>query len=92
MDRLSLAALPGLVLQAAIRIYQLVLSPVLQPSCRFHPSCSEYARQAIARFGALDGTWLAVKRLARCHPWGGSGHDPVPESLADTHPLGHRHG
>jgi putative membrane protein insertion efficiency factor len=92
MSRLSPAAVAALLLQAAIRAYQLVLSPVLPPSCRYEPSCSEYARQAVARFGAARGTWLAAKRLARCHPWGGAGHDPVPQSLADPHAPGHRHG
>ena len=73
MSRLSPAAGAALLLQAAIRAYQLVLSPVLPPSCRYEPTCSEYARQAVARFGAARGTWLAVTRLSRCHPWGGAG-------------------
>ena len=58
--------------------YQRVLSPVLPPSCRYEPTCSRYAVEAIERHGALRGTWLAVKRLGRCTPWGGSGYDPVP--------------
>ena len=58
--------------------YQRVLSPALPPSCRYEPTCSRYAVEAIERHGALRGTWLAVKRLARCTPWGGSGYDPVP--------------
>jgi len=53
-------------------------SRVLPPSCRFQPSCSAYAITALRRYGALRGSWLAAKRLARCHPWGGSGRDPVP--------------
>ena len=53
-------------------------SRVLPPSCRFQPSCSAYAVTALRRYGALKGSWLTAKRLARCHPWGGSGHDPVP--------------
>ena len=53
-------------------------SQVLPPSCRFQPSCSAYAIGALRRYGALRGSWLAAKRLARCHPWGGSGYDPVP--------------
>jgi putative membrane protein insertion efficiency factor len=53
-------------------------SRVLPPSCRFQPSCSAYAITALQRYGALRGSWLAAKRLLRCHPWGGSGHDPVP--------------
>jgi len=61
-----------------IRLYQLVVSPFTPPSCRYLPTCSEYAAVAIARHGACAGGWLTVKRLARCHPWGGHGHDPVP--------------
>lgn len=66
------------VLRGAIRVYQVTASPLLGPRCRFHPSCSEYACEAIAAHGAGKGTALAAKRLARCHPWGGSGFDPVP--------------
>jgi putative membrane protein insertion efficiency factor len=69
----------SLVLQATIRAYQLLVSPLLPPSCRFFPSCSEYAAEAVQRHGALRGVGLALRRLARCHPWGGSGYDPVPE-------------
>ena len=69
--------LTGLML-GLIRLYQLALSPFLPAACRFAPSCSEYAREAIGRHGACAGFWLALKRLARCHPWGGSGFDPVP--------------
>jgi len=61
-----------------IRLYQKFISPWLPPSCRFYPSCSEYARQALAKHGALKGTWLATKRLARCHPYHAGGLDPVP--------------
>ena len=53
-------------------------SVVLPPSCRYSPSCSAYAIEALSRYGAARGSWLAAKRLSRCHPWGGSGHDPVP--------------
>ncbi len=69
----------ALVLRAFIRAYQLILSPVLPSSCRFVPSCSAYAYQAVERFGALRGAGLAVRRLARCHPWHEGGHDPVPD-------------
>ena len=62
----------------AIRFYQRYVSGFLPPSCRFQPSCSEYTRQAVARHGPLRGAWLGAKRLARCHPWGGSGIDLVP--------------
>ncbi|MFN3946200.1 MAG: membrane protein insertion efficiency factor YidD [Allosphingosinicella sp.] len=60
------------------RGWQLGPSMVLPPSCRFTPSCSAYAITALRRYGALRGGWLALRRLLRCHPWGGSGHDPVP--------------
>ena len=61
-----------------IRLYQVAISPYTPPSCRFIPSCSEYARQAIAKHGPLKGSILALWRILRCHPWGGSGYDPVP--------------
>jgi putative membrane protein insertion efficiency factor len=68
------------VLVLAVRGYRYFLSPLLGPSCRFHPSCSAYAEEALARHGALRGTWLAVRRLCRCGPWNPGGHDPVPGS------------
>lgn len=61
-----------------IRFYQRFISPLTPPSCRFTPTCSQYAVEALRKYGALKGLWLAVKRLLRCHPWGGSGYDPVP--------------
>jgi putative membrane protein insertion efficiency factor len=79
MDRQSLRKMATVSLQALIRAYQLVLSPLLPPSCRYLPSCSDYAVEAIGRHGALVGVGLAARRLARCHPWGSSGYDPVPE-------------
>jgi uncharacterized protein len=63
-----------------IRLYQLVISPLLGPRCRFYPSCSAYAVEALTRHGALRGSWLAVRRLGRCHPWNPGGIDPVPPS------------
>lgn len=66
------------VLRALIRGYQLIASPLVGPRCRYLPTCSEYAAQAVSRHGSLRGGWLALKRIARCHPWGGSGYDPVP--------------
>ncbi|HKX55947.1 MAG TPA: membrane protein insertion efficiency factor YidD [Xanthomonadales bacterium] len=66
------------LLQAMIRLYQLLLSPWLGNNCRFTPSCSSYASEAISRHGAARGSWLAVKRLLRCHPFCAGGYDPVP--------------
>lgn len=71
-------------LRALIRLYQLTISPFLGNNCRFDPSCSAYALEALRDHGAFRGTWLAVRRIGRCHPWGGSGYDPVPaESSAE---------
>jgi uncharacterized protein len=81
-----------LPLRGLIRAYQLLISPILGPNCRYLPSCSEYAAESIERHGALAGGWLAVKRLARCHPWGGSGYDPVPEPRGQIHSSGCPHG
>jgi putative membrane protein insertion efficiency factor len=61
-----------------IRLWQVTVSAVLPPSCRFTPSCSAYAIAAIERHGLAKGGWLAMRRIARCHPWGGAGYDPVP--------------
>ncbi|SFN89988.1 hypothetical protein SAMN05660284_02472 [Formivibrio citricus] len=61
-----------------IKFYQWVISPMLGPRCRFVPTCSQYALEAVDRYGAWKGLWLTIRRLSRCHPWGGSGYDPVP--------------
>jgi putative membrane protein insertion efficiency factor len=66
----------------AIRLYQRAISPLTGPSCRFTPTCSEFAVGAIDRYGAPSGGWLAFKRILRCHPFGGQGYDPVPEGTA----------
>jgi putative membrane protein insertion efficiency factor len=79
MERQNRAGVLSLALLGAVRGYQLLVSPLLPPSCRFLPSCSEYAAEAIQQHGALRGIGLSLRRLARCHPWGGSGYDPVPE-------------
>jgi len=71
----SFAAKPFIWL---VRGYQLCISPFLPPSCRFHPSCSCYAREALERHGIFKGGWLALRRIGRCHPWNPGGHDPVP--------------
>ena len=73
-----MSALAQRLLGALIQIYRLALSPLLGPACRFEPSCSCYALEAIERHGARRGGWLALRRVARCHPLGGFGPDPVP--------------
>ena len=77
-----LIALPGKLIQqlllALIQVYRYTLSPFLGQSCRFHPSCSAYAAEALTRYGPLRGSWLAIKRVFRCHPFHPGGHDPVP--------------
>jgi len=62
-----------------IKLYQWILSPLLGPSCRFTPTCSHYMIEAIFEWGILKGTWLGLKRIGKCHPWGGHGEDPVPK-------------
>jgi putative membrane protein insertion efficiency factor len=74
--RLDTAA--GLAMRGLIRCYQLGIAPILPPSCRFYPSCSHYAAEAISCHGPWRGLGLALHRLGRCHPWGGGGYDPVP--------------
>jgi putative membrane protein insertion efficiency factor len=61
-----------------VYFYKLCISPWTPPSCRYSPTCSEYALRAIKKYGAFKGGWLAMKRISRCHPWGGHGYDPVP--------------
>ncbi len=63
-----------------VRFYRFAVSPWLGANCRFDPTCSNYAIEALQVHGVLTGTWLAVRRIARCHPWGSSGYDPVPKS------------
>lgn len=67
-----------------IRFYRTAISPLFPPCCRFTPTCSEYAIEALRVHGCLRGSWLAVRRILRCHPWGGSGHDPVPPRKPKT--------
>ena len=62
-----------------IKLYQIVLSPMLGPTCRFHPSCSHYAIDAITEHGMIKGTWLSIKRILKCHPLNNGGYDPVPK-------------
>ena len=63
---------------AFIRMYQLIISPCLGPQCRYTPTCSQYGLEALKKYGPVKGLWLTIKRIVRCHPWGGHGHDPVP--------------
>ena len=71
----TVLAFPFIVL---IRFYQLVISPWLGPKCRYTPTCSQYALEAFKKYGPFKGFWLSLKRVSSCHPWGGSGYDPVP--------------
>lgn len=63
---------------ALIRIYQWFISPLIGPKCRFTPTCSHYTVEALKKHGLFKGAWLAIRRISRCHPWGGQGYDPVP--------------
>lgn len=74
------------LLIAPIHFYQRFISPLTPPACRFTPTCSQYAVEALQTHGALRGSWLAIKRILRCHPWGGSGYDPVPPKKGPTKP------
>ena len=76
--------LPGILAVALIRGYQYFVSPLLGPRCRFYPSCSHYAVEAIQRHGLLRGGWLAARRIVRCHPLNPGGYDPVPSSAAQV--------
>ena len=68
----------SLIFIIPIKIYQILISPLLGPSCRFTPTWSQYTIEAIQKYGPLKGGWLGFRRILRCHPWGGCGHDPVP--------------
>ena len=70
--------IPARLMLLLIRFYQYAISPMLPPRCRYTPTCSQYAEEAVSKHGAFKGGWMALKRIARCHPFGGSGHDPVP--------------
>ncbi len=76
--KITLFAMFKRLLILPIRFYQRFISPMLPPACRFTPTCSQYAVEAIQKHGALKGLYLAIRRILRCHPWGGSGYDPVP--------------
>ncbi|WP_159799727.1 membrane protein insertion efficiency factor YidD [Flavobacterium sp. MK4S-17] len=70
---------------ALIRFYQAAISPFTPSACRYTPTCSHYAVEALQSHGLFKGSWLSIKRIARCHPWGGRGYDPVPEKSAHKH-------
>lgn len=80
----SFSQLPGFVLRKAIRAYQLGISPFMGQSCRFYPTCSNYALEALAAHGARRGTWLAAKRICKCHPWHPGGVDLVPPASSSS--------
>lgn len=86
LDKLVVMPVRGL-----IAIYRYGISPFIVGSCRYHPSCSAYAEEALVTHGAVTGSWIALKRIVRCNPWGGHGYDPVPSkedagSVASHHP------
>ncbi len=81
----SLLAWPLLGL---VWIYRILISPLLGANCRYQPTCAVYAEQALKRHGAFKGGWLVLQRIGRCHPWGGSGYDPVPETDEGTDEAG----
>lgn len=74
---------PRVLLLAPIRVYQKLVSPLLSTNCRYQPTCSQYAYEAIERFGVIRGVWLGVRRIGRCHPLRDGGFDPVPETWRD---------
>jgi putative membrane protein insertion efficiency factor len=67
-----------------VKVYQWIISPILPASCRYTPTCSQYTIEALKEWGLFKGGWLAIKRISSCHPWGGCGHDPVPEKKAKS--------
>ncbi|MDB5394483.1 MAG: rane protein [Rhodospirillales bacterium] len=81
MTNITAAGTVGRMMISIIKAYRLLVSPWFGAACRFTPSCSNYTQEAIRRYGAVRGTWLGARRIARCHPWGGSGYDPVPCDL-----------
>ncbi len=79
---LQIKSIPSKFAVICIKFYRIALSPILPPSCRFTPTCSEYSITAIQRFGFIKGSYLSIRRIVRCHPGGDFGYDPVPESFS----------
>ena len=77
----KVATFPLLIL---IRAYQLIISPLLGSNCRFIPSCSEYAMESLRSYGLIKGFYLTIKRIGKCHPWGGHGYDPIPTKKVEN--------
>lgn len=75
-----MTSLVAICLSGLVRLYRVTFSPLVGGHCRYQPTCSAYALEALARHGGIKGGWLILRRLGRCHPWGGSGYDPVPPS------------
>ena len=76
-----------MIASAPIHLYRWLLAPLVGPCCRYLPSCSEYALEALAKHGVVIGSWLALRRILRCHPWGGFGYDPVPACQSHRAPA-----
>lgn len=77
----KVATFPLLIL---IRGYQLIISPLLGSNCRFMPTCSEYAKESLRSYGLIKGSYLTIKRIGKCHPWGGHGYDPIPTKKVEN--------
>lgn len=84
----ALGTLLAWPLLALVWLYRVLISPWLGNNCRYEPTCSKFALEALREHGAFHGTWLAAKRIGRCHPWGGSGYDPVPDKKKDDDESG----
>lgn len=78
----NLLKIPSLILRMLVNGYRYLISPFIPSRCRYHPTCSNYAHEALLRHGAIKGSLLALKRICRCHPWGKSGYDPVPDKCS----------
>ena len=84
----SVSQVLALPFRGLVWLYRYAISPLIGANCRFHPTCSAYAEEALRTHGVFRGGWLTLKRIAKCHPWGGSGYDPVPEVEGETNDAG----